>query len=150
MIDQEKIKRIVEEGLQDGSVFVTDIIVKSGNRILIYIDGDQYVTVGDCAFLSKYVESRLNRDQEDFELHVSSAGADQVLKFPRQYPKNIGKKLEVVCTNGEKLIGVLLQAGENGITLAPDTKKRQKTMIAEPVGLTYGEIERAKCIISFK
>ena len=43
-----------------------------------------------CVALSKYIEDHLNRDEEDYELEVGSAGLGQPFKVPQQYknPRN--------------------------------------------------------------
>lgn len=150
MIIKSTIERIVEEGLQGSHLFATEIIIKPNNKILIYIDGDQYVTVDDCIFLSRKIESKLDRDEEDFELQVSSAGADKAMKLPRQFPKNIGKRLEVMLTNGEKITGTLLQATQTTILVAPEVAKGRKLQTTPTVELNFADIEKATRIISFK
>ncbi len=150
MIDKNTIERIIEEGLKGSHLFTTDIIIKPINKILVFIDGDQYVTVDDCVFLSRMIESKLNRDEEDFELQVSSSGADKAMKLPRQFPKNIGKSLEILLTNGEKITGTLLHTSNISITIAPQASKSRKPLTASTIELNFTEIEKATRIISFK
>jgi len=95
--------------LKDSPLFLLDVIIRKGNRILVTIDGDQGVSIADCAKLSRYIESRLNREEEDFELQVSTAGADSPLKLKRQYPGHCGRTLEVSLIDGRKLRAVLVR-----------------------------------------
>ena len=64
--------------------------------------GDDSVTINDCVELSRHIESNLDRENEDFELNVSSAGLDQPFKVFRQYLKNINKDISVIKTDGQK------------------------------------------------
>ena len=64
-----------------------DVVIKPGNLIIIEIDNDEGVCIDDCAELSRYVEGHLDRDVEDFELEVGSAGVTSPFKVLRQYVK---------------------------------------------------------------
>ena len=74
--------------------------------------------IDDCADLSRAIEEELDRETEDFELTVTSAGIGQPLKLPRQYKKLIGSPVEVVLKNGTKIIAKLHDADNDTITLA--------------------------------
>ena len=112
----------------------------------IDIDGDNGVTIDDCIELSRTVESQLDRDVEDFALDVSSAGADQPLKLTRQFIKNIGRDLEAVTFDGEKVEGELVAADEASITLhIPAAKKRP----AEDITLQRKDVKTARVVIKF-
>ena len=94
---------MVEEKTAGTRLFLAGISVQPGNRIFVYIDGDSAVTIGDCQELSRYIESRLDRSMEDYDLTVSSAGIDTPLQIPRQYPKNVGEILDIVTREGQTL-----------------------------------------------
>ena len=117
MIEKIKILEIVSEALEGSDKFLVNLKITPDNRIYIDIDGDNGVTIDDCIELSRAVESRLDRNEEDFALDVSSAGADQPLKLTRQYVKNLGREVEVETVDGEKLEGILGAADEESITL---------------------------------
>ena len=110
------------------------------------IDGDNGVNIDDCIELSRAIEGNLNRDEEDFELNVSSAGADQPLKLTRQYRKNVGRDLEVVTLDGEKAEGVLEDASDEGIVLRTHGTKKQAP---ETLRFAYRDIKSAKVAIKF-
>ena len=116
------------------------------NRIFVDIDGDNGVTIDDCIELSRAIEGNLDRDSEDFELNVSSAGADQPLKLTRQYRKNVGRDLEVVTFDGEKVTGTLEDASDDGIVIrTPGTKK----VAPETLRFAYKDIKAARVAIKF-
>jgi len=150
MIDETLISKLIEDKLGDGGLFVTELVVKQGNNIQVFIDSDHGVSVDDCIALSRHIESNLDRDQEDFNLQVSSAGVDQPLKFARQYIKNIGRKLNIELSDGRNLTGALMAAGNEKIQIQTETKKGRKIVAGEMVEVNYSEIVKAICLISFK
>ena len=76
MITDKLIREWIEEHLSGTDRFLVDLTIKSGNRILVFIDSDTSVLIEHCISLSKFIESHLDRDIEDFELNVSSSGLD--------------------------------------------------------------------------
>ena len=127
MIDKELIVKLVEEKLASSSNYLVDVAVQPGNIIVVEIDNDESVCIDDCVELSRYLEDHLDRDVEDFELEVGSAGITSPFKVLRQYQKNIGNEVEVLLTAGVKLTGVLKSADENGIVLTADQAGRCQT-----------------------
>ena len=84
---------MVEEKLASSSYYLVDVTVAPGNVITVEIDNDEAVSIDDCAELSRYIEERLDRDVEDYELEVGSAGITSPFKVLRQYIKNIGNEV---------------------------------------------------------
>jgi ribosome maturation factor RimP len=151
MITEESITRLIKTHLSGGDIFLVEVSVKTGNRISVYLDGDQGVNIDVCRELNHYLNESLDRDKEDFDLTVSSAGADRPLKWPRQYQKNTGKALDIVTKSGEKLTGTVLQASETGVDLEIfPLKKNKKDQEKKIVSLTYSDIKTAKEVITFK
>ena len=99
--------------------------------------------------LSSHIESKLDREKEDYALEVSSAGIGQAFKIRRQYRKNIGNEIEVLTNAGMKYIGVLKVVDENKIVMTvrkqmkPEGAKRKVT-VEEDVIFLYEEIKYAK------
>jgi ribosome maturation factor RimP len=150
MITRQQIQSLVEEHYSGTDHFLVEVIIRNGNIINVFIDGDHGVTIDVCRELSRYIEEKLDRDTLDFELTVSSAGADRPLVFPRQYLKNIGKGLELVTVSGETMTGILVRADESGVELEKTVKKGKKTTEKNIVSLKFDEIKTAKEVISFK
>lgn len=115
MIEKIKILELVNQALEGTDKFLVNLKVTPDNRIYVDIDGDNGITVDDCIELSRAIESQLDRDEEDFALDVSSAGADQPLKLTRQLVKNIGREVDVLAMDGEKTTGVLTAADEDRV-----------------------------------
>jgi ribosome maturation factor RimP len=129
-------------------------VVKPGNNIYILIDNDNGVSIKDCVEMSRHVESSLDREVEDFELHVSSPGLDRPLKTLRQYQKYLGKELSVTTKEGKKLSGKLLKVNNDAIELEVKSKeavegKKGKHLIIRNINLTFNQIKETKVVISF-
>lgn len=130
-------------------------MIKPGNLIVVEIDNDDAVCIDDCVALSRYLEDNLDREAEDFELEVGSAGVTSPFKVLRQYLKNVGNEVEVLLKNGIKLTGLLKSADEKGIVISiekqvkPEGAKRKVT-VQEDVIYTFDEIKNTKYLIRFK
>ena len=155
MITRDVIVQLAEEKLASSANYLVDVEIRPGNVIVVEIDNDEAVSIDDCAELSRYIEEHLDRDAEDFELEVGSAGITSPFKVLRQYQKNIGNEVEVWLTGGGKLTGVLKSADEAGIVLTvqkqvkPEGAKRKIT-VEEDLVYPYNEIKSTKYLIRFK
>lgn len=135
------------------SLFLIDFMIGGDNTIKVVLDGDKGVTLQDCMDVSRAIEHNLDREEEDFSLEVASAGATSPLKMPRQYTKNIGRKLKVRTDSGE-LEGTLVQATENNITLEwkarePKPVGKGKVTVQKKRDIPFSEIQEAKVILKF-
>ena len=118
------------------------------------MDGDKEVNIKDCINISRAIEVDLDRDGEDFSLEVASAGVGSPLKFPRQYPKNLGRKLEVISSDGVKFMGELTHVTEDAIELQwkqrePKPIGKGKVTVTKNKILTFDEISQTKVMIKF-
>ena len=122
MIDKNVVTRIVEEWLEGKDYFLVDVTVTPDDKIVVEIDHAEGVWIDDCVDLSRYIESKLNREVEDYELEVGSAGIGQPFKVLQQYIIHIGKDVEVLDKDGKKWTGVLAEANEANFTITVQTK----------------------------
>ncbi|MFV0311221.1 MAG: ribosome assembly cofactor RimP [Dysgonomonas sp.] len=155
MIDKDFIKDVMDKFLQGTPMFLVDVTVRPGNIIVVEIDSDDSIGIDDCIALSRDIESRLDRDAEDFELEVGSAGVTSPFKIPRQYKKNEGNEVEVLTKAGQKLSGVLKTSDNNGfvITITKMVKPegaKKKVALEEDLSFTYDEVIYTKYLIRFK
>jgi len=150
MISEKKVTEIIGEYLRDSETFLIDVIIKPNNNIRVFIDGDHGVSIDDCRNLSRHLEHMLDREREDFDLTVSSAGADRPLQLPRQYLKYYGKTLEVVVQSGSRFEGTILNADPTGIKIEQEIIKSKKEKEKKIVELKYSDIKSAKPVLSFK
>ena len=155
MIEKKIVCQIVDEWLAGKEYFLVDVTVSPDDKIVVEIDHKEGVWIEDCVELSRYIESRLNREEEDYELEVGSAGIGQPFKVLQQYRNHIGEEVEVLKKNGRKLCGVLKDADEQHFTLTtqkkvkPEGAKRPR-MEQEDETFAYDEIKYTKYLISFK
>ena len=149
MIDKNIVSALAEKHLENTDMYLVDVMVNPGNLIIIEIDRDNGINIDDCIALSRFVESQLDREAEDFELEVGSASISQPFKILRQYKKNIGNSVEVLTKEGKKLQGILKDANESGIILTiekqvkPEGAKRKVT-IEEELSFTYDALKYTK------
>lgn len=150
-MDKIRILELVKTRLEGSDKFLVDLHVSGDNRINVSIDGDNGITIDDCIELSRFIESNLDRDEEDFELNVASAGLDSPLKLKRQYVKNIGRSINVTTIDGEKTEGKLLEVSEDQIVVEPDNrrKKKKEQVEEENVAVPFDQIKVAKIVVKF-
>ena len=155
MIDRNIVSGIVGEWLEDKDYFLVDVTVSPDDKIVVEIDHAEGVWIDDCVDLSRFIESKLDREEEDYELEVGSAGIGQPFKVLQQYLIHIGREVEVLTKEGKILDGILKDANEENMTLTiqkkvkPEGAKRPK-LVDEDVTYTYDEIKYTKYLISFK
>ncbi|MBR8534304.1 ribosome assembly cofactor RimP [Carboxylicivirga sediminis] len=154
MITEATIEGIITDKLAADEMFLVELAVKPGNKIIVMIDNDNGVPISYCIELSKFIEAGLNRDEEDFELEVASAGIGQPFKVKRQYMKNIGREVEVLTSAGIKFTGKLIAVEEEGFTVEVEEKvkiegKKRKELQVKTVNCNFDEVKQVKDIISF-
>ena len=110
MIEKKTVCQIVEEWLEGKEYFLVEVTISPDDKIVVEIDHKEGVWIEDCVDLSRYIESRLNREEEDYELEVGSAGIGQPFKVLQQYLNHVGEEVEVLTKDGRKLEGVLKDA----------------------------------------
>ncbi|MGV3631369.1 MAG: ribosome assembly cofactor RimP [Bacteroidota bacterium] len=158
MIQKETVRKLAQERIDERfpEVFIVDISISAKNTINVELDKmNSYVSIEECVAVSRNIEHNLDREQQDFELHVSSAGLDKPLRVLAQFEKNIGKEVDVVLKEGAKLSGILIAANDKSLTLEtkrmekPEGKKK-KEEITEQHELPMSKIKETKIVISFK
>lgn len=155
MIEKNIVKQIVEEWLQDKDYFLVDVSVSNDNRIVVEIDHAEGVWIEDCVELSRFIESKLDREKEDFELEVGSAGIGQPFKVYQQYVNHLGKDVEVLTLDGVKYQGELHEVNDDTFSILRQVKKKEEgakrpRLVEELVTFSYKEIKYTKYLISFK
>ena len=156
MIDKQQVISIANQWLDTKEgYFLVDVDVTPDNRIVVEIDQAEGVWIDDCVELSRFIESALDRDVEDYDLEVGSAGIGQPFKVLQQYINHIGQEVEVLPKSGAKIKGILVKADENGFVVKTTQKqkvegsKRPKTVEVE-MSYSYNEVKYVKYVISLK
>jgi len=155
MIDKNVVKNLVEEWLTGKEYFLVDVVVSPDDKITVEIDHADGVYINDCVELSKFIEDRLDREQEDYELEVGSAGLGQPFKVEQQYHNFIGEPVEVLTADGKKVRGVLKSGEGREFTVAVSEKVKQegkKRPVLMDVDHRYDmdNVKYTKYLISFK
>ncbi len=155
MIDRDVVKNLVNEWLEDTEYFLVDIQISPDNKIVVEIDHADGVWIDDCVELSKYIEDRLDRDKEDFELEVGSAGLGQPFKVPQQYINFVGKDVEVLDADGRKTKGVLKEVDGNRFVVTTKEKvtpegKKRPVLTDVDKAFEMDKVKYTKYLISFK
>ena len=155
MIDKSIVKSLVEEWLDDKEYFLVDVEISKDNKIVVEIDHADGVWIEDCVELSRYIEDRLNRDEEDYELEVGSAGLGQPFKVPQQYINFVGKEVEVLDGDGKKVKGILKSLDGNDFVVTVREKVKEegkKRPELKDVDKTFqmDKVKYTKYLISFK
>ena len=146
MIDKFKVLDIVKDVLEGSDKYLVNMKITPDNRIFVDLDGDNGINIDDCIEVSRAIENSLNRDEEDFELNVSSAGADSPLKMPRQYRRHVGRELSVEPFEGAKVEGVLTEAGDSQFTIKTKGSKKEPS---KELTFAYEDVKTARVIIRF-
>ncbi len=155
MIKKEIVTQLVEQWLEGQEYFLVDVSVSADNRIVVEIDHKEGVWIEDCVALSRFIEDHLDRETEDFELEVGSAGIGQPFKVIKQYLNHVGSEVEVLTAQGTKMTGVLKEADEEHFVVTTNQKvkvegaKRPK-LVEVDVPLRYDEVKYTKYAIRFK
>ncbi|MDR3252907.1 MAG: ribosome assembly cofactor RimP [Tannerella sp.] len=154
MIDRDIIHSLTEDKLKGTDNYLVDVTVSPDNFITVEIDNDRGVSIDDCAALSRHIEAGLDREKEDYELEVGSAGLTAPLKVPRQYGKFIGKEVEISLKEGGKVKGVLKAADETKTTVTVEKKvkvegEKRKSSVYEDITYDYKAIKQTKYLIRF-
>ena len=155
MIEKGIVYQLVREGLAGTDCFIVDVQVKPDNVIIVEIDNKEGVDIDRCVSLHRFIESQLDRDTEDYELEVGSAGITSPFKVIEQYQKNIGNEVEVLTKAGMKLNGILKSVSDDKFVITiikkvkTETSKR-KVEVEEDLTFGYDEIKYTKYLIRFK
>ncbi len=153
---ERKIEKLVDSALQEleyTDCFIVDLKVNS-TRIEVYLDSDTSITYERCRKVSRIIEAILDEEQwfgEKYTLDVSSAGIDRPLKFPRQYVKNIGRKVKIKALD-QKFEGTITAADEEKISITykervKEGKKKKNIVVNKDIAMS--DISEAKIKISF-
>ena len=158
MISKQTVRQLAEERIKDRDerLFIVELTISASNVIRLELDKTEgNVSIEDCMSVSRNIEHNLDREDADFELHVSSAGLDKPLRVHAQYVKNIGRDLDVKLKSKEKVTGTLIAVDEAGVTLKREEKqaiegKKKKELVVIENKIAFSDINEAKIVISFK
>ena len=141
---------IVARGL-----YIVDVSISKDNDIEVIIEKEEgIVELEDCVAMSRYFETCFDREKEDYELTVTSAGLDLPFKVLKQYIKAVGSKVEVQLKGGKKLVATLAAADEESITLSYTAKeavegKKKKEFVEHNDRFAMDQVNSVRPYIEF-
>jgi len=151
---KEQVEQLVKAALDENpTLFLMDLSIGGDNTIRILLDGDEGVSLQACMEVSRKVEHNLDREENDFSLEVSSCGVGSPLTLPRQFKKNVDRKLEVVDSEDKLVQGTLITVTEDSFTLEwkarePKPIGKGKVTVTKTREFKYGSFKNAKVIVS--
>lgn len=154
MISKAKVTEIVNEWLAEKEYFLVDVSVSADNCVSVEIDHADGVWIEDCVLLSRHIEANLDRDVEDYELEVGSAGIGQPFKVLRQYINHIGKEVEVLAKDGKKYRGIMVRADEAEFAVTIQVKEKPEgakrpVLVDKEYAWRYEDVKYTKYLIKF-
>jgi len=151
---EKRVIALVEEKIADRpELFLVDVKMLPNNKLIIQVDGDQGISIQDCAAISRHVGFHLEEEntiEKAYNLEVSSPGVGEALLLKRQYVKNIGRELSVKLATGEKKEGKLISTDENSILIEEQVKEKGKKAQWVETQIEFDHIVETKVLISFK
>lgn len=155
MIDKTMLTRSVEKAIEGTDLFIVDISVSPQNNIVVELDSPRSIDIDTCAAVTRAIEKDFDRDTEDYELEVGSAGLTSPFKVRGQYVKNIGNDVEILTRDGRKIHAVLTGVDDDSFTFEYPVKYKEPgakrpTTVMESETLPFAEAKSVKYLISFK
>ena len=149
------IKDAIEGEIVARGFFLVDVSVSKDNDIILTIESEEgIVELEDCVSISRFFETRFDREVEDYSLTVSSAGLDQPFKVQKQFRKAVGTKVEVSLKGGRKMVAELVDADEAGITVRYTVReavegKKKKELVEHTDTYTMDQVNAVRPYLSF-
>jgi len=149
-IEEKAILQVCERIAEENNCMLIDVIFRGRSRNLvieIFIDKEDYLSVENCADISRLIEDVIEKDEMikgGFRLDVSSPGTDRPLKFLNQYKKHIDRTFEITFkdeTDSKKKISGKLVSIEGNDLLFRDKKNEYL--------IKFDNIVTAKVLITF-
>ena len=151
---EKRVKELVEEKISDRpELFLVEVKMLPNNKLIIHVDGDEGITIQDCAAISRHVGFHLEEEntiEKAYNLEVSSPGIGEPLRLRRQYDKNVGREVSLKLEGGEQKEGKLLSVTESGIVIEAKVKEKGKKVQLVETAVDFNHITEKKVLISFK
>jgi ribosome maturation factor RimP len=151
---EKRVIELVEEKISDRpELFLVEVKMLPNNKLIIHVDGDEGISIQDCAAISRHVGFHLEEEntiEKAYNLEVSSPGVGEPLKLKRQYEKNIGRELSIKMAGGELKEGKLLEMNDTSITIEAKVKEKGKKAQLVETSIDFDNIIETKVLISFK
>lgn len=155
---EEKIAQLLGElfeGEAFSDCFLLEAKLNANQKVEVFLDSDTGITFDKCQRISRYLEQHIDENNwlgEKYTLEVSSPGVSRPLVLLRQYPKHLGRKLELTLTDKSSKTGKLLQVLSEAIVLEEEVKtkegkKNKRELVASTIA--FNDITKAIVKVSF-
>ncbi|MGQ1890383.1 ribosome assembly cofactor RimP [Thermophagus sp. OGC60D27] len=122
MITKEQIVERIDSKVKEDGAFIVEVNVRPNNKIEVLVDSEAGISISYCGELSRFIEAAFDREEEDFELEVSSPGIGYPFKVKEQYYKNLTRPVEVLTSEGKVFKGILKEVNEDGFAIEEEKK----------------------------
>ena len=121
-------------------------------KITIIVDGDDGITIDDCARLSRSLTDSINETSllDDYNLEVTTPGVDQPLKLLRQYKKHVGRNVKIDLKENEVVRGKLISIEGEVVVVEEEKKGQSKKSEKITKSINFNQIDKTFVMISFK
>lgn len=155
MIDKNQLTATIEKAIEGTDIFIVDLTVSPQNDIVVELDSMSSLDIDTCAAVTRAIEKDFDRDTDDYNLEVGSAGLTSPFRVRRQYEKNIGNDIEILTADGRKLKAVLTGVDDNGFTFEYDVKvkepgSKRPVVKTQQENLPFSGAKSVKYLLSFK
>lgn len=149
----DRLRGLLEPLVDAKGLDLEDIeLSRAGRRrmLRIVVDSDEGLDLDLCAELSREISDKLDETdvmgEDEYQLEVSSPGADRPLKEHRHYVRAVGRLVKFQLAEGGDLVARILDVDDEGLDLeVPGVKGRKPT--ARRIAFT--EIAKARVEIEF-
>jgi ribosome maturation factor RimP len=154
-MEQSKVLKLVNEALQiNPALFLIALKVTADAKIRVIVDGDDGVPLKECMRISRHIEQNLDREVEDYQLEVMSAGLSEPLSSVRQYKKNVGKVLSLKLKDGSEFEGEVTAVTDEGFDISWEAREpkpvgKGKITVSKQANFKFDAIKEAKVKIIF-
>jgi ribosome maturation factor RimP len=155
MIEKSRLENIILNKLADGEAFLVELQVTPGNVIHVFIDKPEGISIDECVEMSRHINSMLDREEEDYELEVSSPGLEMPFRAKQQYEKYLNRPVQIVMNDGTKYTGNLISYDDSGIEIEYEKSikepgKKKKSLVTDRKQLMFNDIKTTQAVVSFK
>lgn len=131
----ERLRGLLEPLVSAKGLDLEEIEVSRAGRrrvLRIVVDSDDGVDLDACAELSRTISTTLDETdvmgEDEYQLEVTSPGADRPLTERRHYVRAVGRLAKIQLHEGDEFVARVLAVDEEGLDLeVPGVKGRKPT-----------------------
>jgi ribosome maturation factor RimP len=151
-----RVRRVVEAALASSDLELWDVETHPG-LVRVVVDRAGGVDLDTLTSVNRLVSEGLDRDDPmpagRYRLEVSSPGVERALRTPDHFQQAVGATVSIKTRPGtsgaRRLEGRLAAADSTGIVVASEGATTSGQGNEPFVGIPYGDIERARTVLSW-